>query len=151
METNTLIAQFRALNENVTNEISILSNTSAFLNEVMEDVSWIGFYLYQNDELQLGPFQGKIACTSIKLNRGVCGYCATKRETVIVDDVHTFEGHIACDCATNSEIVIPIVIDDQLYGVLDIDSISFARFDNIDKHFLEAIVDELIKAIKSSR
>lgn len=139
----TMIKQLAALIEDTANEISILSNTSAFLNMMMNDVSWVGFYLYQNEELILGPFQGKVACTNIPLQKGVCGTSAYERKTIIVENVHEFPGHIACDSASNSEIVVPIVINDTLYGVLDIDSTSFSRFNKEDAEILEKCMDIL--------
>lgn len=144
------LKQYASLIEDVENEITILSNTSAFLNEVMEDISWVGFYLYDGEALLLGPFQGKVACTHIPLNKGVCGISAYERKTLIVKDVHVFPTHIACDSASNSEIVIPIIVADTLYGVLDIDSTSFNRFDNKDQQFLEALVAILVKQITTS-
>lgn len=130
------------------NEISILSNMSALINMHMEDVSWVGFYLYKNDELILGPFQGKIACTNIKIGKGVCGTSAQKQETIVVPNVHEFPGHIACDSASNSEIVVPIIIRNQLYGVLDLDSTSFNRFKDEEKNVLEKCVQILIKRLE---
>ena len=128
--------------------ISLLSNTSAFFNEHLEDINWVGYYLYQDNQLILGPFQGKAACAVIPLNRGVCGHCATIKKTIVVDDVHNFVGHIACDSASNSEIVVPIIIDNQLFGVLDIDSPVKARFTEKDKDILEKCVIILQDKIK---
>ncbi|MDF9824481.1 L-methionine (R)-S-oxide reductase [Breznakia sp. PF5-3] len=149
MEKDLILKQYQSLIEGIDNEISVLANTSAFLNEILEDVSWVGFYLYDHEKLILGPFQGKIACTSIPMNKGVCGVSAYKKETLLVEDVHKFEGHIACDSASNSEIVIPILVDDYLYGVLDLDSTSFARFKKDDQILLEAIV-KLLETYLSS-
>lgn len=149
MKDELLLKQYEALMQGVDKEISILSNTSAFIMDMMEDVSWAGFYLY-DEKLYLGPFQGKVACTLIPMNQGVCGTSAYKRETIIVENVHEFAGHIACDSASNSEIVIPIVIDDELYGVLDLDSTSYNRFNEDDKEFLEGLVSILIKHLKSN-
>ena len=120
--------------------ITLLSNTTALLYQSMEDLNWLGYYLYQDDQLILGPFQGKVACEIIPLDRGVCGKAARDRETVVVEDVHQFEGHIACDSASNSEIVIPVIIHDRLFGVLDIDSPLTGRFSEEDKKNLEEIV-----------
>ena len=145
-----IIKQYLSLIEDDDNLITTLANTSAFIKDNLDDVSWAGFYLLEDDILKLGPFQGKVACTKIPLNKGVCGYCATKQETVIVQDVHQFSGHIACDSATNSEIVVPIVIDEELFGVLDLDSTSFNRFNDNDQKLLEAIVNGLINKIKRS-
>lgn len=101
------------------------------------DISWAGFYLLKNEELILGPFQGKIACTNIPLTKGVCGKAASTRETVLVENVHQFEGHIACDSESNSEIVVPLIKNNQLYGVLDLDSTSFCRFTKEDQIIFE--------------
>lgn len=135
--------QLHALIEDTEYEISILSNASALLNECLKDISWAGFYLYQNNELILGPFQGKVACTRIPLGKGVCGNSAADKKTYVVPNVHEFPGHIACDSASNSEIVIPILLHGQLYGVLDIDSTSFDRFTNEDQLLLETFVNIL--------
>lgn len=132
--------QLRALNEDVIYEITILANASALLYEELGDVSWCGFYLALGTKLLLGPFQGKVACTEIPFEKGVCGTAAYRDETIVVEDVHKFEGHIACDSASNSEIVIPIHRGEFLYGVLDIDSTSFGRFSDEDKEGLERIV-----------
>lgn len=132
--------QLSSLIEDTDYEISVLSNAAALLNESMNDVSWVGFYLYQNNELILGPFQGKVACTRIPLGKGVCGNSAADQKTYLVPNVHEFPGHIACDSASNSEIVIPILLKDQLYGVLDIDSTSFDRFTKEDQQILEEFV-----------
>ena len=139
---------YKALIENIPSEIALLSNTSAFLNMMMEDISWVGFYLWNGKELVLGPFQGKVACTRIAMNKGVCGTSAYKKETLIVPNVHEFEGHIACDSASNSEIVIPLFIDEQLYGVLDIDSTSFDRFHKDDAEILSKCMKIMLKTVK---
>ena len=121
-------------------EITILSNASALLNDYIDNINWVGFYLLKNNELILGPFQGHPACTNIPLNRGVCGKCATDKETILVKNVHEFPTHIACDSASNSEICVPIFKNNQFYGLLDIDSPSLNRFDEEDKINLEEIV-----------
>ena len=139
--------QLSLLIEDTDYEISILSNAAALLNESINDVSWTVFYLYQNNELILGPFQGKVACTHIPLGKGVCGNSAADKKTYLVPNVHEFSGHIACDSASNSEIVIPILLDDQLYGVLDIDSTSFDRFTKEDQQSLEEFVKILAKRL----
>lgn len=117
--------------------ISNLANVTAALKEAFDKISWVGFYLLKDDLLYLGPFQGKVACTIIKLGKGVCGTSALKKETLIVEDVHKFPGHIACDGGSNSEIVVPIVKESILYGVLDLDSYSFNAFNETDKINLE--------------
>ena len=132
-------------------DITILSNVSALLNEYMDEINWVGFYLFKDDVLKLGPFQGKVACMVIPLNRGVCGACATNKETIVVKDVHEFKGHIACDSASNSEICVPIMIKNEFYGLLDIDSPNKNSFNEIDKENLEKAVHileaELLKLI----
>ena len=124
-----------------------LSNASALLWLLLDDINWAGFYLYKNDKLVLGPFQGKPACVNIELGKGVCGTAAETRTTQLVKNVHDFPGHIACDCASNSEIVVPIVKNNQLIGVLDIDAPIVNRFDLDDKNGLEKFVDTLNKYI----
>ncbi|HQB32380.1 MAG TPA: GAF domain-containing protein [Erysipelotrichaceae bacterium] len=128
--------------------ISLLANTSAFFNDNLKDVNWVGYYLFQDNQLILGPFQGKAACEIIPLNKGVCGHCAATRQTALVKDVHLFDGHIACDSASESELVIPIIIDGQLFGVLDIDSPVKSRFTEEDKIILEKCVTVLQDRIK---
>lgn len=125
-----------------------LANASALLWLYLDDINWAGFYLYKNNELVLGPFQGKPACTHIKIGNGVCGTAAKTRETQVVKNVHEFPGHIACDSASNSEIVVPIIQDNKLIGVLDIDSPTLNRFDETDKIYLEEFVSIIIKYIK---
>ena len=117
--------------------ITVLSNASSYLFMNIEDINWCGFYILQNDKLILGPFQGKPACDIIPLSKGVCGYCARERKTVIVDNVHNFPGHIACDSESNSEIVVPLFKGKELFGLLDIDSKRFSRFSEDDKVLLE--------------
>lgn len=142
---------YKELIHSCKNEITILSNSSAFFQMMMEDISWVGFYLYDHNELILGPFQGKVACTNIQMGKGVCGTCAKTKEICIVDDVHQFSGHIACDAESNSEIVLPIIIDDCLYGVLDIDSKTFKRFNQEDAMILNKCIDILIQVLKKRR
>ncbi|WP_405316899.1 GAF domain-containing protein [Faecalibacillus faecis] len=142
---NLLKQQYIGLIECNNEEISILANTSAFIMQNFDDISWAGFYLLKNEELILGPFQGKIACTNIPLTKGVCGKAASSRETVLVEDVHQFEGHIACDSESNSEIVVPLIKNNQLYGVLDLDSTSFSRFTKEDQVIFEEIAEILVQ------
>ncbi|MGB7604721.1 MAG: GAF domain-containing protein [Lutisporaceae bacterium] len=125
-----------------------LANAAAHLFNNLEDINWAGFYLIKEGQLVLGPFQGKTACTRIKLGKGVCGTAVSERKTQLVADVHLFPGHIACDCASSSEIVIPIIKDDIIYGVLDIDSPSKERFDIKDQQYLEAFVQKLNKYLE---
>lgn len=144
-----LNSSMEALIGDLKHEISILSNASALINMHMDEINWVGFYLLNNNELILGPFQGKPACTNIPLNKGVCGACATSEKTIIVDNVHEFKGHIACDSASNSEICIPIFKNTKFYGLLDIDSPIFNRFNENDKQGLEKTVNIIEKAINS--
>ena len=129
--------QLLALTEGVEEPISNLANASALLYQTLADLNWAGFYLYKNGVLLLGPFQGKTACTKIPMGKGVCGTAAEKGETIVVPDVHAFPGHIACDGASNSEIVIPLYVGGRLFGVLDIDSPVFNRFTEEDRVGLE--------------
>lgn len=129
------------------NLISNLSNFTALLKSSFDKVSWVGFYLFDVDSLYRGPFQGKVACTKIELGKGVCGTAALKRETIIVDDVNKFEGHIACDSGSNSEIVIPIFDEQKFYGVLDLDSYQLSAFNEKDKFYLEDFVKFLVTKI----
>ncbi|HHZ00834.1 MAG TPA: GAF domain-containing protein [Sedimentibacter sp.] len=124
-----------------------LANSSALLWMMLKDINWAGFYLYKNNELVLGPFQGKPACTRIELGKGVCGKAALAKETILVENVHEFPGYIACDSQSNSEIVVPIIKNNKLIGVLDIDSPIYSRFDETDKKYLEEFVDILNKYI----
>lgn len=135
-----LVKQTEALLFGETNLIANMSNLSALLNETLENINWVGFYLYENEELILGPFQGKVACVHIPIGQGVCGTAAQQRESIVVADVHQFPGHIACDSASQSEIVIPIIKEGQLIGVLDIDSPVKERFSTTDQHYLEEVV-----------
>ena len=142
-----LSKQLDALLTGEKNAIANLSNASALLNQFFDQINWVGFYLMEDGELVLGPFQGLPACVRIPLGRGVCGTAAKTKETVIVPDVHAFPGHIACDAASQSEIVVPIVKNGELLGVLDIDSPIKERFSEQDKEGLEQFIQVLIKYI----
>jgi len=135
-----LLAQLDALTKPVPYQIANLANASALLYQTMDDLNWAGFYLMENGKLVLGPFQGKTACIEIPVGKGVCGTAVQEQKTMLVKDVHQFPGHIACDCASNSEIVVPIWKDGQIIGVLDIDSPSLGRFTEEDQAGLEAFV-----------
>lgn len=135
-----LCEQLKALTEGETHVIPNLSNASALLNGALSDINWVGFYLMTDGYLLLGPFQGKTACIRIPVGRGVCGTAVAKGSSQLVADVHEFPGHIACDSASNSEIVIPIRSGDTIVGVLDIDSPLINRFDEEDLAGLEAFV-----------
>nr|WP_251009614.1 GAF domain-containing protein [Bacillus sp. ISL-39] len=142
-----LIKQLKALVEDEKNAIANFSNASALLNQFLDRVNWVGFYLMEDGELVLGPFQGLPACVRIPLGKGVCGTAASSQETLRVEDVHAFPGHIACDAASQSEIVVPMVKDGQVIGVLDIDSPEKNRFDELDQQKLEEFVDMLLQYI----
>ncbi|MBR5409598.1 MAG: GAF domain-containing protein [Clostridia bacterium] len=141
-----LCAQLEALNEDNSYPIAILANASALLFDALDNVNWAGFYLLEGDKLVLGPFQGKVACVTIPVGKGVCGTAFANNETLVVPDVHQFCGHIACDSASNSEIVVPLRKNDGPFGVLDIDSTVFCRFDEEDRAGLEAFARVLEKA-----
>jgi L-methionine (R)-S-oxide reductase len=128
------------------NALANAANTCALLYEALPDLNWAGFYFLQEGELVLGPFQGKVACVRIALGRGVCGTAAARRETLVVKDVHEFPGHIACDSASNSEVVIPLLAKDRLWGVLDLDSPSVNRFDLDDAAGLQRVADTFLQA-----
>ena len=148
MDYTMLQAQVQALTEGVPHIIANLANTSAAIWQAMEGINWAGFYLMENGILVLGPFQGKPACIEIPVGKGVCGTAVQKAETILVEDVHQFPGHIACDSASNSEIVVPMIKDDKIIGVLDIDAPIFERFDEEDKAGLEKFVSILLKYSK---
>lgn len=132
-----LCAALKSLTDGVPHRIANLANASALLWEHLDRINWAGFYLFEGDKLVLGPFQGKPACIEIPMGRGVCGTAALTRETQVVPDVHRFPGHIACDGASNSEIVVPLIRDGELFGVLDIDSPVLDRFSEADREGLE--------------
>ena len=142
-----LIKQVKNLLNKNENLISNLANFTAALKQTFSKISWVGFYLYDGEKLYLGPFQGKVACTEIKIGSGVCGSSAQKLETIIVPDVDKFPGHIACDVESRSEIVVPILKDGKLFGVLDLDSTDYNSFNEIDKKYLEELVEYLNKEI----
>lgn len=135
-----LQAQLKALLENEPHLIPNLSNASALLGCSLKDINWVGFYLIHNNELLLGPFQGKPACIHIPIGKGVCGTAVSKNATQLVSDVHAFPGHIACDSASRSEIVVPIRVNGRVVGVLDVDSPLIERFDSQDQKGLEELV-----------
>ncbi|MFS0598316.1 GAF domain-containing protein [Peribacillus frigoritolerans] len=135
--------QLLALIEDETNRIANLSNAAALLNQFLDEINWVGFYLYEEDQLILGPFQGLPACVRIPMGKGVCGTSAATGKTLRIEDVHQFPGHIACDAASRSEIVIPLMKDGKLLGVLDIDSPITDRFDEMDQQGLEKFAEIL--------
>ena len=140
--------QLESLSEGVSWDITLLSNASALIWESLDDINWAGFYLMKGGRLLLGPFQGKTACTVIEAGKGVCGTAVAEDRTQLVMNVHEFPGHIACDSASNSEIVIPIHAGGEIYGVLDIDSPLLARFSEADRDGLEAAVSVLEAALE---
>jgi L-methionine (R)-S-oxide reductase len=135
-----IIGDVISLTENIEDNIANYANISSLLFYALADINWAGFYLLKDEQLILGPFQGRPACVAIPLGKGVCGTAAEKRKTIIVPDVHTFPGHIACDPHSRSEIVVPMIKNNKLMGVLDIDSPLPDRFDMEDAYFLEKIV-----------
>lgn len=120
-------------------KLAALCNVTAFLFETIDDVNWVGFYFIKNNELVLGPFQGRVACTRLKLNKGVCAFAINTRQLIVVNNVHEFEGHIACDERTNAELVVPLKIGNKIIGVLDVDSLSLNRFKKEDEDRFEII------------
>lgn len=139
-----VIDQLKALISDEKNVVANLANASALLNYFLHDINWIGFYMTEGNELVLGPFQGLPACVRIPFGKGVCGTAAAEKRTVRVADVHTFPGHIACDAASQSEIVVPMIKDGRVIGVLDIDSPIKNRFDEVDEQYLQQFVETLI-------
>lgn len=127
--------------------IANAANVAALLFEALPRINWAGFYFLRDDQLVLGPFQGRVACTRIPLDKGVCGAAASRRETIVVADVHAFPGHIACDAASASEIVVPLIAGDRLIGVLDIDSPIRDRFTPQDRKRVEEVAALLVRAL----
>lgn len=140
-----LIKQLPHVLEGETNVITNFANFSSLLFNSMSDVNWVGFYIFTGKELLLGPFQGKPACVRLQIGKGVCGTSFSQNKTIIVQDVDKFPGHIACDADSKSEIVIPIVKNEKLYGVLDIDSPNLSRFDENDSKYLEILLNLLVE------
>ncbi len=141
---HSLTKQLDALLTGETDYIANLSNASALLNQFLTNINWVGFYILQREELVLGPFQGLPACVRIPTGRGVCGTAVAQKETIVVKDVHEFPGHIACDAASQSEIVIPLIKNGEVIGVLDIDSPVVNRFSQDDQDGLELFVNTLL-------
>lgn len=147
MDYKMLCKLLEGLTQEVPHKIANLANASALLWQELPNLNWAGFYLLEGETLILGPFQGKPACIEIPVGKGVCGTAVKERKTLVVPDVHQFPGHIACDCASNSEIVVPICKNGKIIGVLDIDSPQFDRFSEEDRLGLEAFVKTLEKAL----
>lgn len=142
------IPELQSLCSGNQNNLSMLANASALLNQHLDDINWVGFYLYDDGKLILGPFQGKVACTEIGIGKGVCGTAYQNKTLLNVDNVHNFPGHIACDSRSNSEIVIPLIYNGKRYGVLDIDSTSYSRFSYQDEVILQEAADIIARSIK---
>jgi L-methionine (R)-S-oxide reductase len=142
-----LEASLESLLTGETDAVANLANASALLAQALPRINWCGFYLLRGEELVVGPFQGKPACVRIPVGEGVCGTAAARRETVVVPDVNLFPGHIACDAASRSEIVVPIIENDALRGVLDVDSPALGRFDEADREGLEKFVAALVGVV----
>lgn len=138
-----ITAQVNALIESEPDLIANLANISALLKLELDDINWVGFYLLKNDELVLGPFQGNPACVRIPVGRGVCGTAVSENRIQRIENVHQFEGHIACDAQSNSELVIPFSVNNQLVGVLDIDSPSIGRFSEVDEKGLIELMKQV--------
>ena len=146
-----LLLQVRGMLADERNLVANAANFSALVFNSLPDLNWAGFYLFDGEELVVGPFQGKPACVRIALGRGVCGTAAQSRQTQLISDVHAFEGHIACDAASNSEIVVPLVnADGSLLGVWDVDSPSVGRFDDDDRIGMEALCAAFMVAVAAS-
>lgn len=145
-----LLRQVENICQSTDNNISMLSNVSALLNEQISGINWVGFYLIDRGQLILGPFQGKVACTKIQIGKGVCGTSYEKKLLLNIDDVHKFEGYIACDSTTNSEIAVPLSYLGNCYGVLDIDSKSFSRFSYEDEELFEKVATIIAKYINDN-
>ena len=143
----SLLQQAQGLFYDEKDLIANAANLSSLIFNTLTEVNWAGFYFYKDGELVLGPFQGMPACIRIAMGKGVCGTAAESLQTQLVEDVHAFEGHIACDAASRSEIVVPLVNDGVLLGVLDIDSPAVARFDDVDRVGVERLAEEFIKSL----
>ena len=151
MDGALISRQIRSLSEEENGYVAVMANASALLNEALDDINWVGFYITRGEDLILGPFQGKVACVRIPHGRGVCGAAALRRETVVVDDVHAFPGHIACDSASRSEIVVPLTQRSAVVGVLDIDSPSLSRFSDEDRVQIERVAAAVAECARFDR
>lgn len=144
---NMMLSMLKSIIEDEKDIITNISNAAALINAIIGRVNWCGFYFIKNGELVLGPFQGMPACTRIKIGSGVCGTAVKSRKTMRIENVHEFKDHIACDAASNSELVIPIIKDEKVYGVLDIDSEEIGRFTEMEQVYAEKCIDVLNKYI----
>ena len=143
-----IVAQADALIDGESDRIANVANVTSLVYHALPEVNWVGVYLYDGTELVVGPFQGRPACVRIPIGRGVCGTAAASRETQRVADVHAFEGHIACDPVSRSEVVVPLAADGNLLGVFDLDSPQPNRFDESDQRGLEAVAEVLVRALR---
>ncbi|KOF57581.1 MULTISPECIES: GAF domain-containing protein [Clostridium] len=144
---NMMLSMLKSIIEDESDVITNISNATALINAIIGRINWCGFYFIRNGELVLGPFQGMPACTRIKIGNGVCGTAVRERKVMRIDNVHNFKGHIACDAASNSELVIPIIKNGKVYGVLDIDSEEAARFTELEQTYAEKSIELLSKYI----
>lgn len=142
-----LIKQTETFCENCNDKLSFLANMSALINEAMDDINWVGFYLYKDDQLHLGPFQGKVACELLDLEKGVCGTAFSRKTLLNVANVHEFPGHIACDSASKSELVVPLIYQNRRLGVLDMDSPAYDRFTYEDEETMSRVADLIAEAL----
>ncbi len=147
---DTLFLQIKSLLQGEIDLIANLSNTAAALHIALNQ-HWTGFYIVKNNELVLGPFQGPVACTRIEKGKGVCGSAWLNKQAIVVDNVHEFDGHIACSALSNSEIVVPIIVNNEVQAVLDIDSIEYSAFNNADLEFLTKVCTLLSESFKLSQ
>jgi GAF domain-containing protein len=147
MKKHDLLEVAKLLLEEQPNELAVLSNASAFIHDTIDQLNWAGFYLWDGKQLTVGPFQGRVACSTIPLGKGVCGEAALNKQTLVIKDVHSHENHITCDANSRSEVVVPIFIKNRLYGVLDIDAPIVDRFDDELVDFFEHFVELLVKVI----
>ena len=147
---NSLCASLESLICDVPHTVANLANASALLYDSLDEINWAGFYLYDGEKLILNAFQGKPACIEIPIGKGVCGNAAKTLETLLVPNVHEFPGHIACDCASNSEIVVPLKVNNELFGVLDIDSPLLNRFSYVDRQGIERFAKILCTNIENT-
>ncbi len=147
MKYHELLQTAKSLLNEQPSTLSLLSNATAFINDMIPDLNWVGFYLYDGESLQVGPFQGHVACSTIPLGKGVCGEAAIKNKTIVIPDVLVHTNHIACDTNSRSEVVVPLYLAHKLYGVLDMDSPSFNRFNDTLVRFLEEFAEIIIKQL----
>lgn len=140
---DSMVRVIKAQAEGESDPLALICNTTAIMDAYLDDINWIGFYFLRNGELVLGPFQGKPACTRIKGGEGVCGTCVSQRRPMIVEDVDAFPGHIACDSASRSEVVVPVIHEDRVIAVIDCDSPNLNRFSETEANALEAVAEFL--------